>query len=460
MQNLEKLWGSCLKIICDNVNETVYDSWFKPIIPVKYEKKELVLQLPTMFFYELLEEKYADLVRFTLNKVFGEDTNLLYRVLEDKSNQITTDVPTSMQVGKSHKRKNVTEFVSPFSVVQPDVESQLNSIYSIDAFVEGKSNKLARSAALSIAANPGKNIFNPLFVYGNSGVGKTHLAHAIGLETKRIYPEKRVLYVSANLFQIQYTDAVRQNNTNDFINFYQSLDMLIIDDIHEFMTKTGTQNTFFHIFNHLHQMGKQIILTCDCAPGMLQGMENRLLTRFRWGLTVEIEMPDLKLRKAILLSKIHRDGLKISEEVVDFIAENVTDTIRHLESTLASLLAHSMIYNEEITIALAEKVIGVTTRSRTEITVDAICNSVCDHYKLTKDLLFSKTRKRDIAQPRQIAMYLSRKHTNSSLDFIGMWIGNRDHATVLHAEKLIADLLTHNKTIKDDIAILEKNIKK
>jgi len=460
MKDLTKLWGNCLAIIRDNVTETVFDTWFKPIIPQKYEKKELVLQVPSMFFYEYIEEKFSDLLRLTLNKVFGEDTYLMYRVMMDKDNQTTTDVPTAMQTNKE-KRKNIPEFISPFAnVVQHDVDSQLNPNYKIDSFVEGKSNKLVRNAAISIANNPGKTIFNPLFVYGNSGVGKTHLAHAIGLETKRLHPQKRVLYVSANLFQIQYTDAVRQNSTNDFLNFYQSLDMLIIDDIHDFMTKTGTQNTFFHIFNHLHQMGKQIVLTCDRAPGMLKGMENRLLTRFRWGLTAEIEAPDLKLRKAILQSKIHRDGINISEEVIDFIAENVTDTIRDLEGVIVSLLARSTINNEEITIQLAEKVIGITASSKKEVTVDSICDLVCEHYNLSKELLFSKTRKRDIAQPRQIAMYLARKHTKSALDFIGMTIGNRDHATVMHADTLIKNLLGHDKTIMEDVAILEKRMKK
>jgi len=461
MKDLAKLWENCLTIIRDNVTETIFDTWLKPIVPQKYEKKELVLQVPSMFFYEYIEEKFADLLRFTLNKVFGEDTCLMYRVMMDRDNHTTTDVPTTMLTPKAEKRKNVHEFVSPFAnVVQHDVDSQLNPNYKIDSFIEGKSNKLVRNAAISVANNPGKTIFNPLFVYGNSGVGKTHLAHAIGLETKRLNSQKRVLYVSANLFQIQYTDAVRQNTTNDFLNFYQSLDMLIIDDIHEFMSKTGTQNTFFHIFNHLHQMGKQIVLTCDCAPGMLKGMENRLLTRFRWGLTAEIEAPDVKLRKAILQSKIHRDGLSIGEDVVDFIAENVTETIRDLEGVIVSLLARSTINNEEINIPLVEKVIGITARSNKEITIDSICNSVCEYFNLSKELLFSKTRKRDVAQPRQIAMYLARKHTKNSLDFIGMSIGNRDHATVMHADTLIKNLLGHDKMIIEDVAILEKKIKK
>jgi chromosomal replication initiator protein len=377
----------------------------------------------------------------------------------DKGNQTTTDVPTVM-ITKSEKRKNIPEFISPFaSVIQQDVDSQLNPNYKIDSFVEGKSNKLVRNAAISIANNPGKTIFNPLFVYGNSGVGKTHFAHAIGLETKRLNPEKRVLYVSANLFQIQYTDAVRQNTTNDFLNFYQSLDMLIIDDIHDFMAKAGTQNTFFHIFNHLHQMGKQIVLTCDRAPGMLKGMENRLLTRFRWGLTAEIEAPDIKLRKAILQSKIHRDGLNISEEVIDFIAENVTDTIRDLEGVIVSLLARSTINNEEITIPFVEKVIGITARSNKEITVDSICDSVCEHFNISKELFLSKTRKRDIAQPRQIAMYLCRKLLDVSLPDVGKFFGGRDHSTVIHSFDKISNEIEIDEKVKLVVDDLEMRIK-
>ncbi|MDR0829111.1 MAG: chromosomal replication initiator protein DnaA [Prevotellaceae bacterium] len=460
MKSLEKLWENCLEIIHDNVSEDVFTTWFKPVIALNYENKELVLQVPSMFFYEYIEEKFADLLRATLDRVFGRDTNLMYRVLVDKSNSATTDVPTSAPMPKNDRRREIPEFRSPFAnVVRHDIDSQLNSNYTFDNFVEGKSNKLARNAALSITANPGKTIFNPLFVYGNSGVGKTHLAHAIGLETKRLHPESRVLYVSANLFMIQYTDAVRQNTTNDFLNFYQSLDMLIIDDIHEFMQKQGTQNTFFHIFNQLHQLGSQIVLTCDRAPGSLQGMEERLLTRFRWGLTTEIGRPDSTLCKAILQSKIYRDGYKINEEVIDFIAENVNETIRDLEGVLISLLAHSTINDEEITIPLVEKVIGITAK-RKQITVDVICGVICDFYGITREQLDSATRKREIAQPRQIAMYLSRKHIpKKSYDSIGASIGNRNHATVMHAENLIRDLRKIDKQLDAEIATLEKKIK-
>ncbi|MDR1543874.1 MAG: chromosomal replication initiator protein DnaA [Prevotellaceae bacterium] len=462
MKSKVKLWENCLDIIHDNVSDEVFNAWFSPIIPLQYENKELVLQVPSMFFYEYIEEKFADLLRFTLNREFGSDTNLMYRVLVDKNSQTTTDMPTATPLPKNEKRREIPEVRSPFaSVVQHDIDSQLNGNYTFDNFVEGKSNKLVRNAALNIAANPGKTIFNPLFIYGNSGVGKTHLAHAVGLETKRLHPDKRVLYVAANLFMVQYTNAVRQNSQNDFLNFYQSLDMLIIDDIQEFIERKGTQNTFFHIFNHLHQLGKQIVMICDRAPGDLDGMEQRLLTRFRWGLTTEIDKPDSTLRKAILQNKIYRNGLQnhISHEVIDFIAENANDTVRDLEGTLVSLLARSTINNEEINIPLVEKVIGITARAYKTITIDLICDVICERFALSRDLLNSRTRKREVAQPRQMAMYLSRKLTKNSLESIGYNIGNRDHATVMHACHLIEDLIEHDKIIKGDIAELVRKLK-
>ena len=333
-------------MIRDNIQEDAFKTWFEPIVPLQYENDEFILQVPSTFFYEYIEEKFAELLRYTLDREVGKETKLLYRVMVDKSSQRTTDLPTSTPLvngNRSNQSKNGLSTATPNSpfknVIEQNIDPRLNPIYNFDNYVEGTSNKLARTAGLSIANDPGKTIFNPLFLYGQSGVGKTHLANAIGLRTKQLHPEKRVLYVSANLFQIQYTDAVcRFNSQNDFLNFYQSIDVLIIDDIQEFINKPATQNTFFHIFNHLHQQGKQLILCCDRAPGMLQGMEDRLLTRFRWGLVTEIEKPGFELRKAILKNKIYKDGLTIPEDVVDFIADNVTDNVRNIEGVLISLL--------------------------------------------------------------------------------------------------------------------------
>jgi len=458
------LWNRCLKVIKDNISEAAYKTWFEPIVPLKYENGEFVVQVPSMFFYEYIEEKFAELLRVTLYREVGEGTKLLYRVMVDRTSQKTTDYPTASTEANekvSTPKVLASTSVSPFQRVIPqEIDPQLNATYNFNTYVEGSSNKLARTAGISIANDPGNTIFNPLFLYGKSGVGKTHLVNAIGMMAKQLYPEKRVLYVSANLFQIQYTDAVRQNTQNDFLNFYSSIDVLILDDIHEFINKLGTQNTFFHIFNHLHQNGKQLILTCDRAPGALEGMEERLLTRFKWGLSAEIEMPDFELRKAILKSNIYKDGLEISEEVIDYIAENVTDSVRNLEGVLVSLLAHATLTDADIDLALAEKVVGkVVSSTPNIISVEKIRDLVCEYFALPMDVLMSKTRKREIATARQVAMYLSKQYTKSSLSAIGKIIGNRDHATVLHACGVVNDLMDTDKTFRLTVQELEQRLK-
>ena len=300
-----------------------------------------------------------------------------------------------------------------------------------------------------------------MFLYGPSGVGKTHLTNAIGTRIKELYPEKRVLYISAHLFQVQYTDSVRTNHFNDFINFYQTIDVLIIDDIQEFAGVTKTQNTFFHIFNHLHQNGKQLILTSDRAPVMLQGMEERLLTRFKWGLVAELEKPDKELRKNILRNKIHRDGLNIPENVINFIAENVDESVRELEGIVNSLLAQSILFKRDIDLDLAERIIRKAVRiiENKPITIEEIITKVCEHYKMDESVLHTKSRKREIVQVRQVAMYLAKKHTDTSTSKIGYLIGKRDHATVIHACKIMKDLVEVDKDMKAEIEEIEASFK-
>lgn len=462
MADVNVLWNNCLKVIKDNVSEEAYKTWFDPIVPLKYENNEFVVEVPSMFFYEYIEEKFAELLRLTLSREVGESTRLMYRVVMDRTSQTTTDVPAAIVENTERPSQSVLNVIelSPFKkIIRQDVDPQLNTSYNFNTFVEGKSNKLARTAGISIANEPGKTIFNPLFLYGLSGVGKTHLVNAIGVMTKQLNPEKRVLYVTANLFKIQYTDSVRNNTQNDFLSFYQSIDVLIIDDIHEFAT-AGVQNTFFHIFNHLHQMGKQLILTSDRAPGMLSGMEERLLTRFKWGLTAEIEKPDFELRKAILKQKIYKDGLDISEDVIDYIAENVSDNIRNLEGVLISLLAHATLTDVNIDLKLAETVIGKVVSSAPKIvSVEQIRDIVCDYYSIPTEKLMSSSRKREISTARQMAMYLSKQYTKNSLSSIGKIIGNRNHATVLHACGVVNDLLDTDKTIRYDMKELEARLK-
>jgi chromosomal replication initiator protein len=453
------LWQRCTQVIRDNVSETTFSTWFAPIIPLSYDNHIFTLQVPSQFFYEYIEETFVDLLRMTIHREVGEETKLMYRVLVDRNAGTSTTIPSDEKVKpftNAHAQKE-NPFVRPTQV--HDIDPQLNPIYNFKSFIEGSSNKLARTAGLSITKDPGTTIFNPLFIYGASGVGKTHLVHAIGVQTKQLHPEKRVLYVSANLFQIQYTDAVRNNTVNDFLNFYQTIDVLILDDIHEFAGKNGTQNTFFHIFNHLHQNGKQLLLTSDRSPVVLQGLEQRLLTRFKWGLSAEISQPDYELRKAILKHKIYQDGLDISEEVVTFIAKNVVDNIRDLEGVIISLLAHSTLTNCSIDLKLAEKVIsGIVNIKPKTITIEHIRDVVCDHFGLKIEEMLSKRRDRQLAQARQIAMYLAKNYTQHSLSAIGATIGKRDHATVLHACKVVADLMEIDKSYKICIDEIQQKI--
>ncbi len=457
------LWTRCLNIIKDNVPETTFNTWFVPIVPLKYENKALTVQVPSQFFYEFLEEKFVELLRSTLYKVMGEGTKLMYRVLTDKTNNITVDLEATNRSTAVPQRSTIQAAnKAPHILTAPavqDLDSRLNPNYNFENFIEGYSNKLSRTAGEAVAQNPSKTTFNPLFLYGASGVGKTHLSNAIGTKIKELYPPKRVLYVSAHLFQVQYTDSVRNNTVNDFINFYQTIDVLIIDDIQEFAGLTKTQNTFFHIFNHLHQNGKQLIMTSDRPPIMLQGMEERLLTRFKWGLVAELEKPNVELRRNILRNKIHRDGLKFPDEVIDYIAENVNESVRDLEGIVISIMARSTILNKEIDINLARHIVNKAIRHETKpITIEDIVGKVCKHYELDPVAIHSKSRKREVVQVRQVSMYLSKKHTDSSSSKIGQLIGNKDHATVLHACKIIKDQIEVNKTFRAEIEELEASL--
>jgi len=463
--NVINLWNKCLGVIKDNVSDITYQTWFSPIIPHSYENNIFTIQVPSQFFYEYLEDKFVDLLRMTLHREIGKDTILNYRILVENTTNTHIDYrgdAKSLSIDKITP-KQANRIASPFQkTVSVEFDSQLNPKYTFDNFFEGSSNKLARTAGETIADNPGKTAFNPLFVHGTSGVGKTHLCHAIGSRILDLYPEKKVLYVSAHLFKVQYTDATRFNTVNDFINFYQGIDVLIIDDIQELAGLEKTQNTFFHIFNHLHQNNKQLILTSDKAPSELQGVEERLLTRFRWGLTTKLDNPDLDLRVKILENKILQDGLSIPADVVEFIAENVTENVRDLEGVIVSLMAYSVIYNKEVDLTLARRVIGQAIRKleKKKLTVDSISEVVCKHFNIKTELLQTTSRKREIVQARQVAMYLSKLYTEMSLAQIGSVIGKKNHATVLHACKTVKDQLEVDKSFRDDIEEIEKVLKK
>lgn len=457
------LWNRCLSMIRDNVPETIFKTWFEPIVPLMYQNKALTIGVPSQFFYEYLEEKFADLLRVALNKEIGEGTQLMYRVLIDKTNGQTVDLVGTNRSGALPASTTITRgntAPNPMQAPAPqDLDPHLNPNYNFENFIKGSSNEFSRTVGETVAKNPAKT-FNPLFLYGPSGVGKTHLTNAIGTRIKELYPEKRVLYVSAHLLQVQYTDSVRTNNYNNFMKFYQNIDVLIVDDIQEFAGLTKTQNTFFHIFNHLHQNGKQLILTSDRAPMMLQGMEDRMLTRFKWGLVAEMEKPDVELRKNILRNKIRRDGLNIPENVIEYIAENSNESVRELEGIINSLLAQSILFKREIDMNLAERIVRKAVRNVNKpITIEGIISSVCSHFNLDESAVYTKTRKRDVVQVRQISMYLAKKHTDISTSKIGQLIGNRDHATVLHACKIIKDLVEVDKSFKSKIGDIESSFK-
>ena len=455
------LWKNCLDVIRDIIPEAAFNTWFSPIVPLKYEDNVLTIQVPSQFFYEYLEDKYIDLIQQTLYRKIGEGTILNYRILVEAESNTTVEIrgePKFTVSDKKNQNPVSVKVPSPFDRVEPaEFDSQINSKYTFNNFFEGESNRLARTAAEAVGLNPAKTAFNPLFVYGKSGVGKTHLCHAVGSKVLELYPDKKVLYITAHLFKVQYTDARRFNTINDFINFYQSIDVLIIDDIQELSGLEKTQNTFFHIFNHLHQNNKQLVMTSDCSPTEMQGMEERLLTRFRWGLSTKLERPDKELRKKILKHKILTDGLTISDQVIEFIAENVTENVRDLEGIIVSLMAHSIINNREIDITLARRVMEQNIRfEKKKVTVQKIQETVSDFYNVKRDLIQSASRKREIVQARQVTMFFIKKHTELSLSQIGIQVGNRNHATVLHACNTIRDLSEVDKGFRADIEEIER----
>lgn len=455
------LWKNCLDVIRDIIPEAAFNTWFSPIVPLKYEDNVLTIQVPSQFFYEYLEDKYIDLIQQTLYRKIGEGTILNYRILVEAESNTTVEMRGEPKFSLSDKKNTTSISVkvpSPFDRVEPsEFDSQINSKYTFNNFFEGESNRLARTAAEAVGLNPAKTAFNPLFVYGKSGVGKTHLCHAVGSKVLELYPDKKVLYITAHLFKVQYTDARRFNTINDFINFYQGIDVLIIDDIQELSGLEKTQNTFFHIFNHLHQSNKQLVMTSDCSPTEMQGMEERLLTRFRWGLSTKLERPDKELRKKILKHKILTDGLTISDQIIDFIAENVTENVRDLEGIIVSLMAHSIINNREIDINLARRVMEQNIRfEKKKITVQKIQETVSNFYNVKRELIQSASRKREIVQARQVTMFFIKKYTELSLSQIGIQVGNRNHATVLHACNTIRDLSEVDKGFRSDIEEIEQ----
>lgn len=471
-------WEKCLDIIRDNVPGSSFKTWFEPIEPVRLQNNILTIQVPSSFFYEYLEEQFIDILRKTLRMVLGNGAKLEYNVVmgpahndarENHGTPYTVSYPTNsntriqnqpltLPLSADDKKSIKNPFIIP-GIQKLQIDPQLKPDNTFENFVEGDCNRLARSAGYAVAHNPGGTAFNPLMLYGNSGLGKTHLAQAIGIEIKENMPDKVVLYVNANKFQTQYTEATRNNNRNDFLHFYQMIDVLILDDVHEFAGKEKTQETFFHIFNHLHQTGKQLILTSDKPPIELKGMEQRLLSRFKWGLTADLQTPDFETRMEILRKKTYKDGISLSDEVLEYIASHVTSNVRELEGALVSLLAQSMLNKREITLDLTAKLITkLVKNSRRELSIEYISKVVCDYFNMPVESIQTKTRKREIVQARQITMYFSKSLTKYSLATIGAQIGNKDHATVLHACKTVNNLKDTDKNFRQYVEDIEKKL--
>lgn len=452
-------WEDCLAIFRDNLSSEQYDAWFRPVTAVSFVDGRLTVAVPSSYFVEHWEEKYLKLIDMVLHRVYGGNIELFYQYEQ------VQDLPgTTVNVRTGKKSPAIVDEpvkANPFQApVDVAFDSQLNPRYTFENYCGSISNQLARSIGETIANDSTSTTFNPLFVFGPSGVGKTHLIHAIGVRIKERRPEARVLYVNSRFFESQFTVASRNGKINEFINFYQSIDVLIIDDIQDLIDKEKTQVTFFHIFNHLHLNNKRIILTSDCRPSQLKGMPERLLTRFKWGMTVELERPDLELRKEVLRLKAEVEGLDITPEVLDYIAENVTGSIRELEGVVVSLLAHATVLSREISVDLARSVLSNAVKvSRKQLNFEMITDSVCAYYNIDPDAIFSSTRKREISDARQMVMYIAKKHARMAYTAIGTRL-SRTHATVLYACKNIEERLPLERQLQEDLSKIESSLLK
>ena len=456
-------WKRCLELIRSRLNQQQFTTWFEPIRFKSYDfdTKEVLIYVPSQFFYEYLEENYRQLIYLALYHVFGQDTRLIYQVavIEDEVVREEGNRTALLREPTSNRMLNRAPGVMHTVVPASDFESYLNIEQTFDNFIEGLSNRLPRSVGQSVADFPARKTFNPLFIYGPSGCGKTHLVNAIGVRLRQKHPEKRVLYVSAHIFQVQYVDARINNKTNDFIHFYQSIDCLIVDDVQEFSGKEKTLEAFFHIFNHLHLNGRQIIMTSDRPPVELKDMEERMLTRFKWGMLAELEAPDVQLRHDILQRLVRKDGLNIPEDVIEYIAENLQDNVRELEGIVHSMLAWSVVHGANIDLDFARKILKANTRHRRRtLNIEDIVEAVCRHYKVTHEELYGESRKAEFVLARQVVMYLSQKHTGDTAKHIGYVIGRRTHATVLHGINNIEKKMKENPAFRKEVREIEKKM--
>lgn len=462
------VWNKCLQVIRENISEQSYRTWFEPIIPAKVEGAKLTIQVPSQFFYEWLEENYVQLLRKALDFAIGRNGLLEYSIIVDSGNKSQNQPPISVNMPNTRTNSQLPpppdpkekQIRSPFDIgelQQNQFESYLNPHYTFDNYVEGDCNRLARAASFAVAQKPSVTSFNPLMIYGGVGLGKTHLVQAIGNYIKKRMMNKFVLYVSSEKFTNQFINAIRDNSLQDFMGFYMQVDILILDDVQFLAGKEKTQETFFHIFNHLYQSGKQIVMTSDRPPRELEGFEDRMLSRFKWGLTTDLQTPDYETRIAIIQRKLMNEGLHIDYEVIEYLAHSIDSNVRELEGVIISLIAQASLTRKEIDLDLAKNTLKHTINETTkEITIDTIIEKVTEQYNVRVADLKGKSRLREIVVPRQVAMYLAKNLTNLSLKSIGYHFGGRDHSTVIHAIQTINDLMDTDKDIQNSVNKLLK----
>lgn len=464
------IWNECLRIMENILEPQQYSTWFRPIKPVSIDGPALTVEVPNHFFCEYIEANFVDLLSKTLRRVIGSDAKLFYKVhvvasqapMKLPLNEVQPPVNPAVNVPVSYNEEGAGSFYSMPGmpgVQRLHINPQLNVEYNFDNLVQGPCNNLAVTAGKIIASDPGKT-YNPLFLFGGPGLGKTHIAQAIGLEVKKNLPEKTVLYIPANRFKSQFIKVMSspKNQLPDFLAFYQKIDVLIIDDIQEFETP-GVQNAFFHIFNHLHQNGKQLILTSDRPQVDLHNFEQRLISRLKWGLSAELDVPDFNTRLKMLRLRALREGAQVPENVLEYLAGNIKSNFRELEGALISIIAHGTFEKRDITIDLARKVTDfIVDTAKTEITIENVRKAVCDYFNITNEEFMSPSRKRQIVQARQISMYLSRTLTNSSLSTIGEQTGGKNHATVLHSCNTVNDLMATDRTFKHYVLEIQKTL--
>ena len=460
----DKTWKKCLQFIEQRIPAQSFKTWFLPIKPVGIREKVLTIQVPSQFFYEWLEENYVHLLKEAIQAEIGPEGRLEYSVVVDRGDEMAKPYTVNVSGVVNSQNKNrvngFDQYKNPQFIQELASDSNLNPTYLFENFIEGDCNRLARSAGYAVAKKPGVTSFNPLMIYGGVGLGKTHLVQAIGNEIKRNHPGKYVFYVASEKFTTQFIDALKNNSIQEFIAYYRNVDVLILDDVQFLRQKEKTQEIFFHIFNHLHQSGKQIIMTSDCAPRDLQGLQERLVSRFKWGLTTDLQQPDFETRMAIILKKLQADGIRIPDQVVEYLAYSVDTNIRELEGVIISLIAHASLTKDQIHLELAKQTLqNIVTDIDSEVGIDYIQKTVSDYFKVEQEDLKAKTRKREIVIARQVAMYFSKDYTNHSLKSIGYHFGGRDHSTVIHAVQSVNDMMDTNAKFRYSIDELKKKLK-